>query len=140
MTKLLITLTLALFFAISAFAEDEFFEDYAAKTNLETINELSQWARRLPAVANLGRAYIGCVVRKHASPATFNRDFEACWSGHDKARSCAYRCGGPYYVYGFYAPSETGPGAIQHVIYCRCDNVVHNYSLYPVPAVVLQQE
>ena len=90
-------------------------DDYGIISDTAAVSGLRGWVSRLPAVAAAGRGFVGCSARLHTGPAQFNADFEACWSGFDRARSCSTRCGGPYHVFGYYAPSMS-PGSIQFAI------------------------
>jgi hypothetical protein len=133
---LLGALALVLVNGFTSVAVADHLEDYGAPVSKPWIQQLDQWARKLPSIGKLGQAYVLCAVRPHASHQRFNADFEACWSGADPTRSCAYRCNAEAKVYGYYAPSEMGPGTIHHVIFCRCENIVHDFYKYPVPPMV----
>ena len=71
-------------------AADSHIDDFGAEITKPAIQQLDQWARKLPGIGKLGQAYILCAVRPHASPQRFNADFETCWSGADPTRSCAW--------------------------------------------------
>lgn len=133
--RLLVVLALGL--GATAARAGDVFDDYANRLTAPEIRAMILWHNQLPAVGNVGQAFIGCHSRTQGTIAQFERNFDVCWNGVGVPGACAHRCGAEYHTFGFFSPAAAGGDLVDYAIFCRCDQIVHSYNLHPVPQTLV---